>query len=143
MIFPIFSYTFQIWGRDRSFCLTPFYKEFTEKTMSNTIGIYIHIPFCRSKCPYCDFFSMRGNINEYKNYVEILKDKIIYWSKKINKTVDTVYIGGGTPSVLGDELIFEIIKCICIYIFETISLAYRTVYTVSYTHLTLPTICSV
>ncbi|MBR2279619.1 MAG: radical SAM protein, partial [Ruminococcus sp.] len=80
--------------------------------MSNTIGIYIHIPFCRSKCPYCDFFSMRGNINEYKKYVEILKDKIIYWSKKINKTVNTVYIGGGTPSVLGDELIFEIIKCI-------------------------------
>ena len=80
--------------------------------MSNTIGIYIHIPFCRSKCPYCDFFSMRGNINEYKNYVEILKDKIIYWSKKINKTVNTVYIGGGTPSVLGDELIFEIIKCV-------------------------------
>lgn len=80
--------------------------------MSNTIGIYIHIPFCRSKCPYCDFFSMRGNINEYKKYVEILKDKIIYWSKMINKTVNTVYIGGGTPSVLGDELIFDIIKCV-------------------------------
>lgn len=78
--------------------------------MSDTIGIYIHIPFCRSKCPYCDFFSMRGNESEYDNYVEILIDKIEYWSKKTDKTVDTVYIGGGTPSVIGTENLFNIIK---------------------------------
>lgn len=77
--------------------------------MSNSIGIYIHIPFCRSKCPYCDFFSMRGDITEYENYVEILNDKIEYWSKETDKTVDSIYIGGGTPSVIGTELLYKII----------------------------------
>ena len=80
--------------------------------MSNTFGIYIHIPYCRSKCPYCDFFSMRGNNNDYNEYVEILKDKIKFWSKKTNKEVDTIYIGGGTPSVIGTENLYNIISTI-------------------------------
>lgn len=80
--------------------------------MSNSIGIYIHIPFCQSKCPYCDFFSMRKKSDDYINYVKILKEKIKYWSKKINKTVDTVYFGGGTPSVIGSDLICEILQFI-------------------------------
>ncbi|MEE3427729.1 MAG: radical SAM family heme chaperone HemW [Ruminococcus sp.] len=80
--------------------------------MSNSIGIYIHIPYCRSKCPYCDFFSKRGNDTEYKNYLKILTDKIINWGKKIDKPVDTIYFGGGTPSLIGDKNIADIIKCI-------------------------------
>ncbi len=80
--------------------------------MSNSIGIYIHVPYCRSKCPYCDFFSMRGNDSEYKNYTAILKEKIIYWSKRIDKTVDTIYIGGGTPSLIGDKNLVDIINSI-------------------------------
>lgn len=77
--------------------------------MSNSIGIYVHIPFCRSKCPYCDFFSMRGNKTEYEKYFEILTDKIEYWSQETNKTVDTIYIGGGTPSVIGTELLYRVL----------------------------------
>lgn len=77
--------------------------------MSNYIGLYIHIPFCRSKCPYCDFFSLRGNHQEYERYVKILKDKIAMWSNKIDKTVNTIYFGGGTPSVIGAELLCDIL----------------------------------
>ena len=80
--------------------------------MSNSIGLYIHIPFCRSKCPYCDFFSMRGNETDYREYVELLKNKIVLWGKKTDKMVDTIYFGGGTPSVLGAENICDVLRCI-------------------------------
>lgn len=77
--------------------------------MSNNLGLYIHIPFCRSKCPYCDFFSLRGNQQDYNHYVNILKDKIVYWSKKYDKIVTTIYFGGGTPSVIGADLLCDIL----------------------------------
>ena len=80
--------------------------------MSKNLGLYLHIPFCRSKCPYCDFFSMRASCEEYDNYVEILKDKIKYWSTKTDKIVDTIYFGGGTPSVLKAEQISDILYTI-------------------------------
>ena len=71
--------------------------------MSNTIGLYIHIPFCKSKCPYCDFYSGKASEIDYDKYIKILSDNIMLWSKKTNKTVSTVYFGGGTPSILGAE----------------------------------------
>ena len=77
--------------------------------MSDNMGIYLHIPFCRGKCPYCDFYSLRANESDYNNYVKILKNSIKYWSKRISKTADTIYIGGGTPSVLSSEQIADII----------------------------------
>ncbi|MBR1731274.1 MAG: coproporphyrinogen III oxidase family protein, partial [Ruminococcus sp.] len=77
--------------------------------MSKNLGIYVHIPYCRSKCPYCDFFSMRATKKDYNNYVIILKKSIINWSEKTDKTVDTIYIGGGTPSVLNAQQIADII----------------------------------
>ncbi len=75
-------------------------------------GIYIHIPFCNIKCPYCDFVSF---INEdeqlYKRYVNaILKELSFYQNENFN--VHTVYFGGGTPSVLKPELIDKIISYI-------------------------------
>ena len=81
-------------------------------TMNNNLGIYIHIPFCRNKCPYCDFFSIRANATDYKNYVEILKNRIKHWSTSVNKIADTIYIGGGTPGVLSAEQIAEIISTV-------------------------------
>ncbi len=68
--------------------------------MSNTIGLYIHTPFCNNKCPYCDFFSGKGTKNDYDEYVKKLIKKIKYWSKQTEKNVATIYFGGGTPSVL-------------------------------------------
>lgn len=80
--------------------------------MSDTLGIYIHIPFCRSKCPYCDFFSVRSSEERFRQYTDILKSKISYWSQRISKPVDSIYIGGGTPSLIGDKQICQILDCI-------------------------------
>ena len=72
MIFPIFSYTFQI---EAETCVSAS-KSFMRFFMSNSIGLYIHIPFCKHKCPYCDFFSGNADENAFDNYVIELKDKI-------------------------------------------------------------------
>lgn len=77
--------------------------------MSDTLGIYIHIPFCKSKCPYCDFFSKSGSESEYDRYKCELINKIEYWSKKTDRKVSSVYFGGGTPSVLGAHRLSEIL----------------------------------
>lgn len=78
--------------------------------MSKSIGLYLHIPFCKSKCPYCDFYSTRANEKEYDNYIDSLKEKLKYWSNIHKGTVKTVYIGGGTPSVLGTERLCNILN---------------------------------
>ena len=66
------------------------------------IGLYLHIPFCKSKCPYCDFYSFSGKDTEKDEYTKILKDRILRISNLQCKG-DALYIGGGTPSVLGAE----------------------------------------
>lgn len=78
-------------------------------------GIYIHIPFCKSKCPYCDFYSMRCDSDTKKRYIDTLTDEIktLRRSKGFCKSnfsnVDTLYLGGGTPSVLSGEEIYHIV----------------------------------
>ncbi len=69
-------------------------------------GIYIHIPFCQTKCPYCDFYSMRGNDEKKDEYLNALKKEIMFHE---NITADTIYLGGGTPSVFGRERLAELI----------------------------------
>lgn len=80
-------------------------------------GLYIHIPFCKSKCNYCDFYSKPVNNDrlcfDIKKYADALKKHIIKMSSSLKKyTFDTVYFGGGTPSLLGEELagIYKVIK---------------------------------
>ena len=67
--------------------------------MSN--GIYIHIPFCLSKCAYCDFNSKAGALYLAEDYITSLIGEM---KKFRGITADSVYIGGGTPTVLSDEL---------------------------------------
>lgn len=81
--------------------------------MMNKLGLYIHIPFCASKCSYCDFYSFAANDNEINEYVKALIKTIEYWSEKCRKyVVDTVYFGGGTPSLIGGDRLVSIIKAI-------------------------------
>ena len=77
-------------------------------------GIYIHIPFCKSKCPYCDFYSYCSKEEERKRYVDALVNEIETLSRcgefvTDSPKADTLYLGGGTPSVLSGEDLFRII----------------------------------
>lgn len=60
------------------------------------------MPFCKSKCGYCDFYSMcAGNTAAY---VQKIKQQLEIWGGRITRPIDTLYFGGGTPSVLGDGI---------------------------------------
>lgn len=79
-------------------------------------SLYIHIPFCAKKCAYCDFFSVpqrkgaKAPVPD-ERYVRALLRECSYYVRKYNITSwNTVYIGGGTPSLLGGELLFELLR---------------------------------
>ena len=77
----------------------------------DTLSIYIHIPFCEQKCPYCDFFSISDE-SEYDNYTKRLVERIVYFSNVHKRKVCSVYFGGGTPSVIGTERLITIMKAV-------------------------------
>lgn len=63
------------------------------------LGLYIHVPFCGKKCPYCDFYSVEYRKKTAEKYVSAVLRNIRHYSDK-SRIVDTVYFGGGTPSLL-------------------------------------------
>jgi oxygen-independent coproporphyrinogen-3 oxidase len=76
------------------------------------LGLYISIPFCRSKCTYCNFASGVYPASEHKRYVDRLVEDLAAapaWAARVGvelpRRVDTVYLGGGTPSLLAPELL--------------------------------------
>lgn len=76
-------------------------------------SLYIHIPFCVSKCSYCDFCSFVANQDKMQAYVSALCEEISEKGKEYaERSVSTVYIGGGTPSVLFSGAIKEILDCV-------------------------------
>ena len=75
------------------------------------LGMYIHIPFCKKKCSYCDFISFENANKHQKEYIEILK-KEIEAEKNKEYLIDTIYIGGGTPSYLDSKYIIQIMDTI-------------------------------
>lgn len=77
------------------------------------LGIYIHIPFCDGKCPYCDFYSNRGNETDMDVYLSAVEKRLSEWGEKLkNRQVDTLYFGGGTPSLLGGERLLSIANAV-------------------------------
>lgn len=74
------------------------------------IGIYVHIPFCKQKCLYCDFCSYENCMEMQDEYVNALIEEIKYYKNKKDFIVNTIYIGGGTPSILKKENIEKILK---------------------------------
>lgn len=86
------------------------------------IGLYIHIPFCKHKCYYCDFVSYANKKKFFKKYVECVKKEIGKYARE-NRimsehglepkyVIKTIYIGGGTPSLIDEEYIEDILKSI-------------------------------
>ena len=78
------------------------------------LGIYIHIPFCKSKCSYCDFLSFVPKSEDEKNkYVDYIIKEIYLYSKLYGKRcVDSIYFGGGTPSLIGTNNVNRIMEAI-------------------------------
>lgn len=77
--------------------------------MAKRLGVYIHIPFCASKCSYCDFYSLSGCDHMMPDYQDALIDHIEESSRALKSyEVDSVYFGGGTPSFYGADRIIEI-----------------------------------
>ena len=74
------------------------------------LGIYIHIPFCASKCGYCDFYSLAGCAYLMEDYQEALMEHLDESAHSIqNYEVDTIYFGGGTPSYYGADRLVQIL----------------------------------
>lgn len=79
------------------------------------IGIYVHIPFCKRKCIYCDFTSYSNKLDFLEKYIQKVKEEITGTAENINNEnilVNTIYIGGGTPSYIEKEYIGEILQTI-------------------------------
>ncbi len=73
---------------------------------SSTLGLYLHIPFCRSKCDYCDFYSVAGQDGRMDDYQRALLGHIAETGPRTkNQVVNSVYIGGGTPTWYGERRI--------------------------------------
>ncbi len=84
--------------------------------MNKPHNIYIHVPFCMSKCNYCAFFSSACANPDWDKYATKITSEVSYWSKKLGKTsVPTIFFGGGTPSLMPtkvfERILTEIYSC--------------------------------
>jgi oxygen-independent coproporphyrinogen-3 oxidase len=86
----------------------------SNKSTSNS-GLYIHIPFCRSKCPYCGFYSI-ASFTLIPRWLQAIKQEILLYQDQFIP-FDTIYMGGGTPSILDlrdlEELINHLVSHFC------------------------------
>lgn len=74
-------------------------------------GLYIHIPFCESKCIYCDFYSMVNNNHLIDKYIDALLVEAAQRKNELNsETITTVYLGGGTPSLLSLTQLLKLVN---------------------------------
>jgi len=76
------------------------------------LGLYLHFPFCISKCPYCDFNSYQlKEDNQISSYTSALYQEITAYSKKLKKNnIKTIYLGGGTPTILSGTQICNLLE---------------------------------
>ncbi len=79
--------------------------------LTKPLGLYIHIPFCKVKCNYCDFYSIAVTDSVKRDYVNALIREIKKWGGRLSRPINTVYFGGGTPSLVA-EFLPEITDCI-------------------------------
>lgn len=80
--------------------------------MAKEISVYIHIPFCQKKCPYCHFISHDNNNHLISDYLKALSKEIQFYTNSWNFAIKTLYIGGGTPSILSIEQLEELFSAV-------------------------------
>ena len=76
------------------------------------LGIYVHIPFCKKKCYYCDFVSFAGKEKDEELYIEALNKEIVLRKEVEDFEITTIYLGGGTPSFINENYIEKILNTI-------------------------------
>ena len=74
------------------------------------VGCYVHIPFCEKKCYYCDFTAFMGLDKYIDSYVDNLIKEISFYKERLDLSIDSLYIGGGTPSYIDPQYIRKIVK---------------------------------
>ena len=79
----------------------------------NSLGIYISVPFCRAKCTYCNFASGVSSVKAHEQYIARVCEEIRSLRHRLGgavipELVDSLYLGGGTPSVLSPALVGEL-----------------------------------
>jgi oxygen-independent coproporphyrinogen-3 oxidase len=75
-------------------------------------GIYVHVPFCSQACHYCDFH-FSTSLKNVQDVIDCIKKELILQKDYLKgNTVNTIYFGGGTPSLIEPEFIFDIINVI-------------------------------
>ncbi len=84
----------------------------SESRVSERGGLYVHIPFCRRKCLYCDFFSGGVSAAHWSNFTHNLVAEMKFRQSEIDNTLRTVYIGGGTPSLMPPDLLSYLVNSI-------------------------------
>ena len=83
------------------------------KAEKKPLGLYIHVPFCQSKCAYCDFYSLAGAQNRMDDYMKALTAHLLETAPRAEQhRVDTIYFGGGTPTLLGEKRLKELLALI-------------------------------
>lgn len=75
------------------------------------LGIYVHVPFCAKKCPYCDFYSVPWRIPLEEQYLAAVKRDMLQYKNRA-LTADTLYFGGGTPSLIQPQTVAACIKAV-------------------------------
>ncbi len=79
--------------------------------MMNNLGLYIHIPFCQRKCNYCDFYSLSGCLELQEEYIAAVTRQLEALSGTCrDKVVDSIYVGGGTPSLIRPMLLKRLLE---------------------------------
>ena len=82
-------------------------------TMNRAHNLYIHVPFCMSKCNYCAFYSFACKNPDWTEYANKICDELKFWSQKLGKIqIPTIFFGGGTPSLMPVPIFEQIINCI-------------------------------
>lgn len=79
---------------------------------SKDLSLYIHVPFCASKCLYCDFLSFSDKKAYFEDYQKAIINEIKSFENKQKYKVNTIFIGGGTPSLMSENFICNILECI-------------------------------
>lgn len=85
---------------------------FTAAGNRRCAGVYIHVPFCNSRCIYCDFYSTTGQEELKDAYTDAVIAEMVQRRTEVSGPVDTLYLGGGTPSVLSPKHVEKILDAV-------------------------------